>query len=84
LIDFAAYQIGLSVRTSFCASTVNSSVCVASIATAKRYTSVLGGYVSARIAKHDELLNGALSSILCVGGGTYAVISGSAADDLCR
>jgi hypothetical protein len=44
--------------------------------------SVLGGYVSARIAKHDELLNGALSSILCVGSGTYAVISGSAADDL--
>jgi len=44
--------------------------------------SVLGGYVSARIAKHDELLNGALSSILCVGGGMYAVISGSAADDL--
>src|SRR6266496_1473060 len=44
--------------------------------------SVLGGYVSARIAKHDELLNGALSSILCVGGGLYAVISGSAADDL--
>ena len=44
--------------------------------------SVLGGYVSARIAKHDELLNGANSSILCVGGGTYAVISGSAADDL--
>jgi hypothetical protein len=43
---------------------------------------VLGGYVSARIAKHDELLNGALSSILCVGGGMYAVISGSAADDL--
>jgi hypothetical protein len=38
--------------------------------------SVLGGYVSARIAKHDELLNGALSSILCVGGGMYA---GSAA-----
>src|SRR5215471_6821347 len=44
--------------------------------------SVLGGYVSARIAKHDELLNGALSSILCVGGGIYAVISGGAADDL--
>ena len=44
--------------------------------------SVLGGYVSARIAKHDELLNGALSSILCVGSGMYAVISGSAADDL--
>ena len=44
--------------------------------------SVLGGYVSARIAKHDELLNGALSSILCVAGGMYAVISGNAADDL--
>ena len=44
--------------------------------------SVLGGYVSARIAKHDELLNGALSSILCVGSGMYAVISGGAADDL--
>ncbi|WMT75993.1 hypothetical protein [Bradyrhizobium sp. Ash2021] len=39
--------------------------------------SVLGGYVSARIAKHDEVLNGALSSILCVGGGVYAVVSGS-------
>ena len=38
--------------------------------------SVLGGYVAARIAKHDELLNGALSAILCVGGGMYAVISG--------
>lgn len=44
--------------------------------------SVLGGYISARIARHDELLNGALSSILCVGGGMYAVISGGAADDL--
>jgi len=41
--------------------------------------SVLGGYVSARIAKHDELLNGALSSILCIGFGVYALISGSAA-----
>lgn len=44
--------------------------------------SVLGGYVSARIAKHDELLNGALSSILCVVSGMFAVISGGAADDL--
>lgn len=40
------------------------------------------GYVSARIAQHDELLNGALSPIPCVAGGTYAVISGRAADDL--
>ncbi len=37
--------------------------------------SVLGGYVSARIAKHDEVLNGALSSILCVGSGVYTVIN---------
>jgi hypothetical protein len=44
--------------------------------------SVLGGYVSARIAKHDEVLNGALSSILCIGFGVYAVLSGSAAGHL--
>lgn len=44
--------------------------------------SVLGGYVSARIAKHDEVLNGALSAILCVGIGVYAVLSGSAASHL--
>ena len=31
--------------------------------------SVLGGYVAARIAKHDELLKGELSSILCVASG---------------
>jgi hypothetical protein len=28
--------------------------------------SVLGGYIAARIAKHNELLNGTLSSFLCV------------------
>jgi hypothetical protein len=44
--------------------------------------SVLGGYVSARIAKHDEVLNGALSSILCVGSGVYTVINLSSADPL--
>jgi hypothetical protein len=42
--------------------------------------SVLGGYVSARIAKHHKVLNGALSSILCIGLGVYALLSGSAAD----
>jgi hypothetical protein len=31
--------------------------------------SVLGGYVSARIAKHDEILNGACSAWLCVASG---------------
>lgn len=39
--------------------------------------SVLGGYVSARIAARDELLNGALASILCIGFGVYAVINGT-------
>jgi hypothetical protein len=41
--------------------------------------SVLAGYVSAQIAKHDEVLNGALSSILCVAGGVYSALSGSTA-----
>jgi hypothetical protein len=44
--------------------------------------SVLGGYVSARIAKHDDVLNGALSSVLCIGFGVYAFISGGAAGHL--
>ncbi|UGY17847.1 hypothetical protein HAP48_0010650 [Bradyrhizobium septentrionale] len=39
--------------------------------------SILGGYVSAHIAKHDETLNGALSSILCVGFGIYALVNGT-------
>ncbi len=39
--------------------------------------SVLGGYVSARIAKHDELLNGSLSSILCIASGLYSLIHAS-------
>jgi hypothetical protein len=44
--------------------------------------SVFGGYVSARIAGHDDVLNGALSSVLCVGFGVYALLSGSAAGHL--
>ena len=40
--------------------------------------SVLGGYVSARIAKHDQVLNGALSSILSVAAGLYSLIHSSA------
>ena len=38
--------------------------------------SVLGGYVAARIAKRDELLNGALSAVLCIAFGVYAWIKG--------
>jgi hypothetical protein len=38
--------------------------------------SVLGGYVAAWIAKHDELLNGLLSSFLCTAIGIYSVFSG--------
>jgi hypothetical protein len=39
--------------------------------------SVLGGYVAARLAKHDELLNGTLSCYLCVGIGIYSSAVGS-------
>lgn len=38
--------------------------------------SVLGGYVAARLAKHHELLNGALASTLCGLLGIYSVASG--------
>jgi putative membrane protein (TIGR04086 family) len=38
--------------------------------------SALGGYIAARIAKHDELLNGALSSFLCVTIGISVMASG--------
>jgi hypothetical protein len=38
---------------------------------------VLGGYIGARIAKHDELLNAGLTSFLCMGGGIYSLISGA-------
>lgn len=37
--------------------------------------SMLGGYVSARIAKHDEILNGAFASFLCVASGVYGLFS---------
>jgi hypothetical protein len=40
--------------------------------------SVLGGYVAARIARHDDVLNGAPSSILCVGINVYGLVSGGA------
>ena len=39
--------------------------------------SVLGGYIAARLAKHDELLNGLLSSFLCVALGVYTMASGT-------
>lgn len=38
--------------------------------------SILGGYIGARLAKHDELLNASLTSFLCVGGSVYALITG--------
>ncbi len=37
--------------------------------------SVLGGYVAARIAKHDELINGALSAYLCVAFGLIGMVT---------
>ena len=39
--------------------------------------SILGGYVAALIAKHDEVLNGALAAFLCVGSGLYALLFGA-------
>jgi hypothetical protein len=38
--------------------------------------SVLGGYIGARIAKHDELLNGSLTSFLCVAISLYSMVGG--------
>jgi uncharacterized membrane protein YfcA len=38
--------------------------------------SVLGGYVAAWLAKHDELLNGALSSVRCVALSIYTFSTG--------
>jgi hypothetical protein len=38
--------------------------------------SILGGYVAARIAKRSEVLNGALSAILCIAFGLYAFAKG--------
>jgi hypothetical protein len=39
--------------------------------------SILGGYVAARIAKRNFLLNGALSAYLCIGSGIYAMVTGA-------
>jgi len=38
--------------------------------------SVCGGYVAARLAKHDEVLNGLLASWLCVAIGLYSLATG--------
>ena len=39
--------------------------------------SILGGYVAARIAKHEALLNGALSAWLCIGIGISSMFGKS-------
>ena len=44
--------------------------------------SVLGGYVAAWLAKHDELLNGGLSAFLCVALDIYTVASGEDSNTL--
>lgn len=38
--------------------------------------SALGGYVAAWLAKHHEVLNGGLSSFLCVAIGIYSISAG--------
>jgi hypothetical protein len=40
-------------------------------------SSALGGYAAARIAKHDERLNGALSAWLCMLSGIYSWATGA-------
>jgi hypothetical protein len=47
------------------------------------FCSVLGGYVAAWLAKHDELLNGSLSSLLCVALGIYTIAMGRDPNALC-
>ncbi len=42
----------------------------------------LGGYISALLAKHDELLNGSLSSFLGVALGVYSLITGKTTTSL--
>jgi hypothetical protein len=44
--------------------------------------SVLGGYVAARVAKHDELLNGLLASSLPVTLGVYSLATDTDAGPL--
>ena len=44
--------------------------------------SVLGGYVAARVAKHDELLNGLLASFLPVTLGVYSLATSKASGPL--
>jgi len=44
--------------------------------------SVLGGYVGARLATHDEMLNGSLTSFLCVAIGLYSLSRGNASGSL--
>lgn len=39
--------------------------------------SILGGYISAFIAKREELLNGALASFLCVASGLCSLATGT-------
>lgn len=44
--------------------------------------SILGGYVAARIAKHDEILNAALASFLCVSAGMITILSKASPDPM--
>ncbi len=42
--------------------------------------SVLGGYVAARLARRDELVNGILASWLCVGIGAYCLFAATVSE----
>lgn len=44
--------------------------------------SIIAGYLAAFIAKHDELINGLLSSFLCVILGIYGIFKGTSNSSL--
>jgi hypothetical protein len=46
--------------------------------------SIIGGYISALISKHDELLNGCLSSFLCIVVGILSIMTHSNSDPISR
>jgi hypothetical protein len=43
---------------------------------------IIGGFIAGRLAKHDQPLNGLLSSGVCVAIGLYSLAAGKAAESL--
>lgn len=45
-------------------------------------STVLGGFVAARLARHDHILNGLLSSAVCMAIGVYSIMTGKSSEPL--